>query len=126
MKKLARVLFWVIVCTSLLGNAVALGLAWRAGELREIANGGTAGFADLPQPIRAEFRTVLRENRADLMLLLTELGQARRAMFAAAVARPYDRAAVEAEMQRVRTASAALQVEGQRLLLQAFDTAAAP
>jgi Spy/CpxP family protein refolding chaperone len=101
-----------------------LGLAWRAGELREIANGGTAGFADLPQPIRAEFRDVLKENRAALMTPLVDLGEARRAMFQAAAARPYDRAAVEAAMARVRTATTALQSEGQRLLLQAFDQAA--
>jgi Spy/CpxP family protein refolding chaperone len=126
MMKLARVLFWLIVCASLLANAVVLGLAWRAGELREIANGGTAGFADLPQPIRAEFRSVLKENRAALAAPLADLGKARRDMFEAAAARPYDRAAVEAAMARVRAASTTLQVEGQRLLLQAFDQAAAP
>lgn len=126
MTKLARALFWVVVCASLLANAVVLGLAWRAGEWREIANGGTAGFADLPQPIRAEFRAVLRDNREALMSPLADLGDARRAMFEAAAARPYDRARVEAAMTRVREASAALQIEGQKLLLQAFDQAAAP
>ncbi len=126
MMKLARVLFWIVVCASLLANAMVLGLAWRAGELRQIANGGTAGFADLPDPIRAEFRAVLKENRAALMSPLTDLGEARRTMFEAAAARPYDRAAVEVAMSRVRTASTALQLEGQRLLLQAFDQAAAP
>jgi Spy/CpxP family protein refolding chaperone len=125
MMKLARVLFWIVVCASLLANAVVLGMAWRAGELRQIANGGTAGFADLPAPIRAEFRDVLKENRAALTAPLADLGEARRDMFDAAAARPYDRAAVEAAMERVRTASTALQAEGQRLLLQAFDNAAA-
>jgi uncharacterized membrane protein len=124
--KLAKVAFWIIVCASLLANAVVLGLAWRAGELRQIANGGTAGFADLPPPIRDEFRVVLRDNRPALMSPLAELGQARRAMFDAAAARPYDRAAVEAAMRRVREASAKLQIEGQKLLLQAFDQAASP
>jgi uncharacterized membrane protein len=126
MTKLLRVLFWILVCASLLANAVVLGVVWRAGELREIANGGTRGFSDLPQPIRAEFRTLLRENREGLMAPLAELGEARRAMFEAAAARPYDRATVEAAMARVRAASTALQLKGQELLLRAFDEAAEP
>jgi uncharacterized membrane protein len=126
MTKLLRVVFWIIVCGSLLANAVVLGFAWRASELREIANGGTGGFADLPQDIRAEFRDILRQNRDELLAPLAELGKARREMFAAAAARPYDRAAVEAAMARVRIASTALQMKGQELLLQAFDQAARP
>jgi hypothetical protein len=125
MNTFTRILFWLVVCTSLLANAVVLGLAWRASEWREVLNGGTSGFADLPAPIRAEFRDVLAENRASLVAPLTALGEARREMFAAAAARPYDRVAVEAAMARVREASAALQIEGQRLLLLSFDQAAA-
>ena len=45
-------------------------------------------------------------------------------MFATAEARPYDRAAVEAAMERVRAATSALQAEGQKVLLRAFDKAA--
>jgi uncharacterized membrane protein len=124
MKRLLRVLFWIVVAASLLGNAVVLGLALRLGEMRETLNGGTGGFADLPRPIRAEFREVFAAHRADLAAPLANLGAARRAMFEAAAARPYDHAAVEAAMARVRDASAALQAKGQALLLLAFNRAA--
>ncbi len=126
MNKVLRVLFWLVVCASLLANAVVLGLTWRTGDIRAAINGGTSGFTGLPAPIKAEFRAVLAENKRDLVRPLAALGQARREMFAAAAARPYDRAAVEAAMARVREASSTLQTEGQRLLLQSFDRAAAP
>jgi uncharacterized membrane protein len=124
MNPVLRVIFWVVVAASLLANAVVLGLFLRFGEMRGLMNGGGGGFADLPPEIRQEFRAVLRDNRGALRASLRELGQARRAMFDAAAARPYDRAAVEAAMERVRVASAALQVAGQEVLLKAFDRAA--
>jgi uncharacterized membrane protein len=124
MNRALRVLFWVVVAASLLANAVVLGLFLRAGEIRGVINGGGGGFANLPPEIKQEFRQVLRDNRGTLREPLRELGQARRAMFDAAAARPYDRAAVEAAMGRVRRASADLQVAGQALMLMAFDQAA--
>jgi uncharacterized membrane protein len=125
MKPALRVLFWLVVAASLLANAVVLGIFLRFGELRNIANGGGGGFANLPPPIKQEFNAVLRENRESYRAPLRALGAARRAMFAAAAARPYDRTAVQAAMERVRTASADMQIAGQALLLQAFDNAAA-
>jgi uncharacterized membrane protein len=124
MNPVLRVLFWVLVAASLLANAVVLGLFLRAGDMRGVINGGGGGFANLPSEIRQEFRQVLRENKGVMAPHLRELGQARRAMFDAAAARPYDHAAVEAAMARVRAASTAVQVAGQDLLLQAFDRAA--
>jgi uncharacterized membrane protein len=124
MNPVLRVVFWVVIAASLLANAVVLGLFLRFNDLRGVMNGGGGGFADLPPEIRQEFREVLRENRGTLRRSLRELGQARRAMFEAAAARPYDRAAVEAAMARVRAASAALQVAGQEVLLMTFDKAA--
>jgi uncharacterized membrane protein len=125
MNRIWRVIFWVVVAASLLVNAVVLGVFLRAGEMRGIINGGGGGFANLPPEVKQEFRAVLRENRGALQGPLRDLGQARRAMFDAAAARPYDRAAVQAAMERVRTASADVQRAGQVLLLQAFDNAAA-
>ncbi len=124
MNPVLRVLFWIVVGASLLSNAVLLGLFLRMGEMRGVANGGGMGFGDLPRHMRSEFREVLHENRDALAAPLRTLGQARRGMFAAAAARPYDRATVEAAMNRVRSASADLQVAGQDLLLMAFDRAA--
>jgi uncharacterized membrane protein len=125
MNRVWRVLFWMVVAASLLANAIVLGLVLRFGEMRGAMNGGGGGFADLPPDIRQEFREVMRDNRGTLRGPMRELGQARRAMFEAARARPYDHAAVVAAMERVRAASAAVQVAGQDLLLQAFDNAAA-
>lgn len=124
MNPVLRVMFWVVVAASLLANAAVLGLFLRFNDLRGVMNGRGGGFADLPPEIRQEFREVLRENRHTLRGPLRELGQARRAMFEAAAARPYDRAAVEAAMAQVRAASAALQVAGQEVLLMTFDKAA--
>jgi Spy/CpxP family protein refolding chaperone len=124
MRRAWRVLFWIGVAASLLLNAVVLGLYLRTADMRGVVNGGGLGFGDLPRGIRQEFFAVLREDRASLRGPLRDLGQARRAMFEAARARPYDRAAVEAAMVKVRTASAALQLAGQDLLLKAFDRAA--
>lgn len=122
MKPFLRVLFWIVVGASLLANAVVLGLWLRTGELREEIGG--AAFRDLPRAARLEARRAMVENRAALRAALKDAGDARRAMYAAAEARPYDRAAVEAAMERVRAATSALQAEGQKALLQAFDKAA--
>ncbi len=121
-----RVLFWIVVGASLLANAIVLGLVLRFGDMRGGGGGAgdAAGFGRMPPEIRQEFRSVLRENRRTLAAPMRDLGAARRAMFDAALARPYDRAAVEAAMVRVRDASAAVQVAGQALLLMTFDKAA--
>ena len=122
MKPVLRVLFWIVVGASLLANAVVLGLWLRTSELREEI-GGTA-FRELPRAARLEVRRAMVANRAELRAALKDVGEARRAMFATAEARPYDRAAVEAAMERVREATSALQAEGQKVLLQGFDKAA--
>ena len=119
-----RIAFWAVVAASLLANAVVLGLFLRFGELRGVIKGG-GGFTNLPAPIKQEFRTVLRENPQAYRKLLRELADARSAMFDAGAARPYEHAAVQAAMERVRAASADLQMAGQALLLQAFDNVAA-
>jgi uncharacterized membrane protein len=124
MNKALRLAFWLIVALSLLANAIVLGLFLRFGELRSALNGGGGGFADLPPEIKQEFRTTLRENRDTLRDPVRALGDARRRLFDTAAARPYDRAAVQAALEDVRVASAALQLAGQDLLLQAFDRAA--
>ncbi len=133
-----RVALWVVLGASLLANAVALGLVLRMGALRDLAGGlgsgnggaigegigGGGGWSDLPAETRSAFRAELVANRTDLGALLLDLRQARTAMFAAAAARPFDRTAVAAAQDRVRAASAALQVRTQALMLEAFEKAA--
>jgi uncharacterized membrane protein len=123
--KALKVLFWLVVGASLLANAVVLGLLLRLGELRDIANGGSAGFAGLPAGTRAEVREALGANREALAGPLAALGEARRAMFAAAAARPFDRAALDAAMAKVRDATLDLQEAAHAVMLDAYAGAAA-
>jgi uncharacterized membrane protein len=125
MRRLGRLVFWLVVAASLFANAVTLGVLLRLGELRDLANGGGPGFADLPRELRAEVRAALRDNRAALAGPLAELGAARGAMFAAAQARPFDAAALESAMARVRTASGALQAAAHAVMAEAYARAAA-
>lgn len=118
-----RVLLWAVLGASLMANAVVLGLVLRFGAFSEEA-GLRNTWADVPAETRRFFRAELAENRGALRTLLADLRRARSEMFAAAVARPYDRAAVEAAQAKVRAASAALQIKGQQMLLDAFDRAA--
>ncbi len=125
MNRFGRILLWTILGLSLLANAVVLGLFLRLGALRDLANGGVDVWAELPDDTRAAFRQELRANQPRFAALLADLGQARATAFRAAAARPYDRAAVEAALAQVRSASAALQTEAQLLMLKTFDEAAA-
>lgn len=73
-----------------------------------------------PAEVRTEFRRLLRENRGQTFAALREVRQARRALADASGATPYVEADVEQAMQRVRTATDALQSMMQALLLEAL------
>jgi uncharacterized membrane protein len=73
-----------------------------------------------PDDVRAEFRRLLRENRARTFAALRELRQARRALADASGATPYVEADVLRAMERVRTAMDGLQAMMQDLLLEAL------
>ena len=119
-----RTAFTVIAVLSLLANAVVLGLFLRLGEMRDVLNGGGEGMSGLPRATRAEVRRALADERADLVAPLARLGAARRAMFDAADARPFDATEVARRMEEVRAASAALQVALHGIMLDAFARAA--
>jgi uncharacterized membrane protein len=119
-----RILLWVVLGVSLLANAVVLGLALRFGAFSEDA-GWRSGWGTLPAEARGYFRSELAENRSELRTMVSSLREARSEVFAAAAARPYDRAAVEAAQAKVRALTSALQIKGQEMLLDAFDKAAA-
>jgi uncharacterized membrane protein len=120
---LGRVLLWVVLGASLMANAVVLGLYLRFGSFNEEA-GLRSGWATLPAETRGFLRDEFAQNRGELRSLLSDLRAARSEMFAAAAARPYDRAAVEAAQAKVRAATTALQIAGQDLMLKAFDRTA--
>jgi hypothetical protein len=115
-----RFALYLVLFLSLLANAVVLGLWLR---LRGTAALGE-GWRELPAPARAEFRARLAESRPEFARRLAELAEARRGVLEAAERRPFDRAAVEAAMARVRALTAALQADGQALLLGALERAA--
>lgn len=121
-----RTVLWIVLGASLLANAATLGLILRLGAMREAAEfaGLGEGWSAVPAAARSVFREELAENRADVSVLLRELRQAREAMYAAAVARPFDREAVETAQTNVRIATSALQVKVQGLMLEAFSAAA--
>ncbi len=121
-----RAMLWIVLGASLLANAVTLGLILRLGALRDAAEsaGLGEGWSALPAETRSAFRKDLAESRGDFSAVLQELRQARAAMFAAAAARPFDRAAVETAQANVRTATAALQIKLQGLMLETFSEAA--
>ncbi len=116
----ARVALYLLLAVSLLGNAVALGLWLR---LRD-AGGVDGAWRRLPPETRAEFRAAVADRGSELRARFRALASARAEMLAAAEARPYDRAAVEAAMARVSAATLALQDEAQGLLLRGLDAAA--
>jgi uncharacterized membrane protein len=73
-----------------------------------------------PDDVRAEFRRLLRENRAQTFAALRELRQARRALADASGATPYVEADVLSAIERVRAAMDGLQAMMQDLLLEAL------
>ncbi len=118
--KVLRIFLRVLLAVSLLVNVVGIGLLLRAIDLRN-----EAGLQDtrLPRDLRVAFREVARDDPA-LITQLQALGDARRVMMAAAATRPLDQEALDAAMAEVRAQTAALQVEGQRILRQVMIDAA--
>lgn len=118
--RVLRIALRVVLVLSLLANAAVIGVILRAVELRD-----RAGLQDtrFPSELGRAFMEVI-EDEEDIWTQLAQLGDARRAMMAAAEARPLDREALVAAMAEVRRQSAALQVEGQRIMLEVIEDAA--
>ncbi|MDX8349494.1 hypothetical protein SLH49_16040 [Cognatiyoonia sp. IB215446] len=118
--RVLRIALRVVLVLSLLANAVVIGVILRAVELRD-----RAGLQDtrFPPELGRAFMEVI-EDEDEIWTQLAQLGDARRAMMAAAEARPLDREALIDAMAEVRRQSAALQVEGQRIMLEVIEDAA--
>ena len=113
-----RLVLWVVLALSLLLNAVTLGVVWRVNDIRRSLTGNTAGLSGLPAGVRADLARAVFDRPPQITAAIANLGAARRLMFEASAARPFDRAALEATLKSVREATTALQVEGQLLLLE--------
>jgi uncharacterized membrane protein len=119
--RILRLLFIAIFALSLLGNAAAFGIYLRFKQVSETLSDGPRLVAQLPAAKRAKVISNLRDIRGELTTAMEILGEARKKMFAIAQERPFDRAKTEAAMAEVRKASEALQIMGQRALIDALS-----
>lgn len=87
---------------SLLGNALAIGAGLRLRALRADLLGPAAEAAFFPRDIRQALRAALAAERDTLLPDLHALARIRAQLVADAMARPFDRAAVEADMALLR------------------------
>lgn len=120
-RSLLQLLLVVALAVSVVANFFMLGVVVKT--LRTGAGGGVVAEALVrayPVEVRTEFRRLLRENRARTFAALRELRQARRSLAEASSATPYNEAAVQQAMERVRTATDDLQGMMQGLLLEAL------
>jgi uncharacterized membrane protein len=119
-----RLILIGVLALSLLGNAVALGGALRLAALRGELLGPAADSALFPRATRVALREALRAHEADLLPPLHDLTRQRATLVATASARPFDRAAVEAEMAQTRRMADALLAQTQIILLDALEAQA--
>lgn len=114
-------LMWLLLAISLLLNAVAVGIFLRLNSFRSTLNGDSGGLRAMNDDLTTAVVMSIRSHKEDFDTSLNRLGKARREMFDAAAARPYDQARVEAAMEEVRAATTALQLQGQMVLLEEFN-----
>ncbi len=124
MKQIAwrRILFLLAFAASLIANFFAIGYVFRSqSDVPSIGFMAESAFSAYPEPVRTEFRRILRDNRERTGSALRDLREARRELASVATAKPLDKAAVERAMSDVRTATEALQRLMQDYLMQAFE-----
>ncbi len=109
---------------SLIGNAVAVGGALRLAALRAEVLGPAADSALFPRATRLVLREALKAHQAELLPPLHDLARQRAVLVATASARPFDRAAVAAEMAEIRRMTDALLAQTQTILLDALEAQA--
>ena len=116
-----RIALIAVLALSLLGNALAIGAWARFQTARAELLGPEATEARLPDDLRAELRSALRENPRQTLNLLRDVVKARAEIVAAAKADPFDRAAAETAMDAFRSAVDALLIEVQLVFLDRLE-----
>jgi hypothetical protein len=119
-----RIALIAVLAVSLLGNAVSLGAAVRFRTIRAELLGPSAEAALFPRALRKEFHDALADNSDQLIPMLHALVRTRAQIVAAADIRPFDRAAVAAEMEVFNTQAAALLAQAQNVLLDRLEEVA--
>lgn len=109
---------------SLLGNAATVGAVLRFQALRGEMLGPAAESALFPRETRRALRATLADNKARLLPQVHAVVALRAELVAEAQKRPFDRAAVAAQMAALRLASDGLLAEVQSLLLDRLEAEA--
>ncbi|MCR8550251.1 hypothetical protein M4578_20715 [Salipiger sp. P9] len=97
-----RIALVAVLTVSLLGNALTAGALLRFQSMRADLLGPAAEDAFFSREIRKDLRDALAANGDTLRPALRDLASTRAAIVAAGTARPFDKAAVEAAMERFR------------------------
>ena len=116
-----RIALVAALALSLMGNALALGAWARLREMRAGIFGADVAQVALPADLRQDLINAIRSNARNLVPELQALSQTRRALIAAATARPYDRAATHVAMDAFRDAVDALLLAVQPIVLDRLD-----
>lgn len=121
MKRGSQLALVLALAVSVIANGFLLGFVARSigadGGAEILAEGAGSAY---PAEVRAEFRSLLSDNRQHTRAALRDLRQARRNLAAAAGAATLDEAEATRAMQEVRAATEALQRLVQDLLLEAL------
>lgn len=121
MKRGSQLALVLALAASVIANGFFLGFVARSigadGGAEILAEGVGSAY---PAEVRAEFRSLLSDNRPRTRAALRDLRQARRNLAAAAGAATLDEAEATRAMREVRAATEALQRLVQDLLLEAL------
>lgn len=120
-----RLALVAVLGLSLLGNAIALGAALRFQSVRADLLGPAAEAALFPRSYRQDFHAALSAQSPKLIPMLHALVETRARIVALGMARPFDRAAVQAEMDRFRAQTDAILAAVQATLLERLEQIAA-
>jgi uncharacterized membrane protein len=120
------IILLVVVILSLAANFLVFGFV--AARLSDIRQGNieriiALGLRGMPAEIRRAAAAEAVEDRAELRQAFADLQAARRNMYAAMRAEPFDQAALDAAMAEVRSRTTAIQGMGQGLIAKAVAQA---
>lgn len=114
-----------VLAVSLLGNALSAGALLKLRNLRQELLGPSAEQAMFPRDIRSALRTAYDDNADALRPSLHALVAARAAVVASGTARPFDRAALEADMAAFRNEMDSILTEVQTMVADTLEAEAA-
>lgn len=120
-----RILLIAVLAVSLLLNALAAGAALRAYRLRSEILGPDVATALFPREVRRDIARAVAARGEPLKTAVRSVVEARKTVVAAAIARPFDRAATETAMAELRIRADAALAEAQGVVLDALTERAA-